>query len=352
MHHSPGVGEGRSSTSAHRTPKDRTLRRLVAPPPYDEGVIDLHMHSTCSDGTDSPADLAGRVVAAGLRAAALTDHDTTAGHGQFAEVLAAHGIEFVPGVEISCKHLPSGSSTHVLCYFVDDGASTPIQALLAELRSDRATRNAALLEQLHALGYDRVNQSQIEGIANKPLGDAGRPHFATAVLEHYGLDNTDDLGEVPHHFLDNNDVFARLLGNDKPAYIPKAHVSIADAAQSAAASGAVAVVAHPIISFCKGGDRAWTLDAQRTYLTEIFEGLKADGVVGIETYYSRHTPEQVAMLEDLCDRFDFIPTGGSDFHGTVKPDLAVGIGVIEKKGTAEQLRVPDATVARLEGRRS
>jgi 3',5'-nucleoside bisphosphate phosphatase len=310
------------------------------------------MHSTCSDGTDSPADLAARVVAAGLSAAALTDHDTTSGHREFADVLAANGVEFVPGVEISCKHLPSGLSTHVLCYFVDDGAETPIQAMLTELRADRAARNFALLEKLHDLGYTRISQAQIEGFATKPLGDAGRPHFAMAILEHYGLDNADDLGGAPNHFLDTNDVFARLMGNDKPAYIPKAHLSIAEAAQAARASGAVAVIAHPIISFCKSDERNWTIDAQRTHLAEIFEGLKADGVVGIETYYSRHTPEQVAMLEDLCDRFDFVATGGSDFHGANKADLAVGIGVIDKKGTAEELRVPDAVVAQLNERRS
>lgn len=310
------------------------------------------MHSTCSDGTDSPAELAARVVAAGLSAAALTDHDTTSGHREFADVLAAHDVEFVPGVEISCKHLPSGSSTHVLCYFVDDDVPTPIQALLTELRGDRATRNAALVDKLHDLGYVRVSTAQIEELAKKPLGDAGRPHFAMAVLEHYGRDNTDDLGDAPNHFLDTNDVFARLMGNDKPAYVPKAHLSIADAATAAQASGAVAVVAHPIISFCKADDRTWTLDAQRAHLTEIFEGLKADGVVGVETYYSRHTPEQVTMLEDLCDRFDFVATGGSDFHGTNKADLAVGIGVIEKRGTAEQLRVPDAVIAQLNERRN
>lgn len=309
------------------------------------------MHSKCSDGTDSPADLAHRVVAAGLHAAALTDHDTTAGHRAFAEVLAANDIEFVPAVEISCKHLPSGSSTHVLCYFVEDDIATPIQAMLAELRDDRTARNLALLERLIDLGYTRLSQAQIEEIADKPIGDAGRPHFAKAVLKHYGPDNTDDLAGVPNHFIDTNDVFARLMGNDKPAYIPKAHLSIADAARAANVSRAVAVIAHPIISFCKADDRTWSLDAQRLHLAEVFEGLKQDGVVGIETYYSRHSPEQVAMLEELCRRFDFVATGGSDFHGANKPDLAVGIGAIEKKGTAGQLRVPDSVLDQLEARR-
>jgi predicted metal-dependent phosphoesterase TrpH len=316
-------------------------------------VIDLHMHSICSDGTDAPEDLAGRVVAAGLTAAALTDHDTTAGHRAYGEVLAANGIEFVPGVEISCKHQPSGLSAHVLCYFVEDGADTPIQAILSGLRDDRGARNLQLFERLHELGYDEITREQIEQLAEKPLFEAGRPHFAQAVLESYGPESPHEpRSEMPKGFISVNDVFARLLGNEKPAYIPKAHLSIADAADAAARSGAVAVIAHPIITFCKDDGTSWTIDAQRRHLGEVFEGLAHDGIVGVETRYSRHSPEQVLMLLDLCDRHGLVPTGGSDFHGSNKPDLSVGIGVTESKGTASQLRVPDTTLTALKERRN
>jgi predicted metal-dependent phosphoesterase TrpH len=292
------------------------------------------------------------VVAAGLSAAALTDHDTTAGHPEFAAVLAHHGIEFIPGVEISCRHEPAKVSAHVLCYFVDDAIDSPLQATIASLRDDRATRNHRLLELLHSLGYREISQEQIETIAEKPLLEAGRPHFSQAILEHYGTDSTFAVGpSLPTHFESSNDVFARLLGNDKPGYIPKAHLSIADAARDATASSAVAVIAHPLISFCSDKETNWTVEKQRAHLDPLFAGFAADGVVGIETYYSRHSPEEVAMLLDLCSKYDFVPTGGSDFHGSNKKDLSVGVGVTANKGTASELRVPNNTVAALRSRR-
>jgi predicted metal-dependent phosphoesterase TrpH len=303
-------------------------------------VIDLHMHSVCSDGTDSPGDLAEKVVAAGLSAAALTDHDTTMGHEAYGAVLAQHGIAFIPGVEISCRHQGTGASTHVLCYFVEADPQSPLQQILAGLRHDRSTRNLRLLERLHELGYDTITAEQIEALASKPLVDAGRPHFAQAIQANY-----------PDEFASVNEVFAKLLGNDQPGYIPKAHLSIADAAHAASASGAVAVIAHPLITFCNDSATNWTVDAQRAHLIPLFEEFKRDGVVGIETHYSRHSPEETQMLLDLCQVFDFVPTGGSDFHGFNKKDLAVGIGVIEKKGTAGELRVPDSTIDALKARR-
>jgi hypothetical protein len=298
------------------------------------------MHSVCSDGTDTPGELATKVVAAGLRAASLTDHDTTAGHREYGQILAENGIEFIPGVEISCRHELSGNSTHVLCYFVDSDPSSPLQETLGCLRDDRAHRNERLLEKLSELGYDKISVDQIERIAQKPLRDVGRPHFAQALLEEY-----------PDAFSSMNNVFAQLLGNDQPAYIPKANISIAQAASDAMASGAVAVIAHPLISFCNDGETNWTIAAQRACLEPIFEGFKVDGIVGIETYYSRHSPEEVTMLLDLCDRFGFVATGGSDFHGTNKADLSVGIGVRANKGTVSELRVPDETIEALKNRR-
>jgi predicted metal-dependent phosphoesterase TrpH len=303
------------------------------------------MHSSCSDGTDAPAALASKVVAAGLHAAALTDHDTTVGHAEFKAVLADHGVEFVPGVEISCRRASTGQSVHVLCYFVDDGVDSPLQRVLEGLRSDRATRNARMLERLEELGYAELSAERIEELAGKPFADAGRPHFAQALLESYGP------GEEPSGFASTDEVFAQLLGNDRPGYVPKAHLSIAEAAAAAAASGAVAVIAHPMLTFMRGEGAAISPAAQRQQLSEIFAELAADGVVGVECHHSRHRPEEIAVLVELCERFDLVPTGGSDYHGALKPDLSVGIGVEANRGTAKELRIPDSTLDALRSRR-
>jgi len=310
------------------------------------------MHSTCSDGSDSPTELAARVVAAGLRAAALTDHDNTAGHAEYRAALEAAGVEFVPGCEISCLH--EGSSTHVLCYFLDDDPSSPLQVTLAGLQRDRETRNAKLVERLHELGYLRIDPARIEAIAGKPLAEAGRPHFAEALMEAYpeGGEAPEVDGDLPTSFASIQDVFNGLLANNGPAYIAKAHLTVEQATEQATASGAVTVLAHPILSFCKSGPEGPpSLEQQRARLDEVFAEMAAVGVSGAEAYYSRNSPEQTEMLLDLCERHGLVPTGGSDHHGSKKPDLDVGIGVVANRGTPSELRVPDDVLEQLRARR-
>ncbi|CAB4822884.1 unannotated protein [freshwater metagenome] len=311
------------------------------------------MHTICSDGTDSPEELAAKVVAAGLSAAALTDHDTTEGHSAYGAYLEAHGVEFVPGVEISCRYEETGQSAHVLCYFVEEGTS-PLQEALVQLRADRAKRNIDLFRLLHEMGYAKLDRARIEELAEKPLEEAGRPHIAQALFEAYPDGSETEVPEgLPQGFQDTNHVFSALLGNDKPAYVPKANLTIGSAAELAAQSGAVAVIAHPIITFCSSKETGMMpLEEQRTHLDQILGDLAQRGVVGAEAYYSRHSPEQVAMMLDLCDKHGLVPTGGSDFHGENKKDLSVGIGMTEHKGSASQLRVPESSLELLKARRS
>jgi predicted metal-dependent phosphoesterase TrpH len=315
------------------------------------------MHSIRSDGTQEPAELAARVATRGLHAAALTDHDTTIGNAEFGAELAVHGIEFIPGCEISCLHTDADGterSAHVLGYFIDDG-DTPFQAMLAGLMDDRSTRNAKLLDRLHELGYDQLTQARIEEIAEKDLERANRPSFAAALLEAYpsGGEPAAVAEGLPASFVDVQDVFTRLLANDGPAYVKKAVISPAEAAATAKASGAVTVIAHPIITFCgtKEGEAPLSLAEKRARLDPILGGLADDGLVGVEAYYSRHSREEVAMLLDLCAAHDLVATGGSDYHGTNKPDLEVGIGVKAARGTAAQLQVPDSVLDQLAARR-
>jgi predicted metal-dependent phosphoesterase TrpH len=297
------------------------------------------MHSTVSDGTDDPVSLAERVISAGLSAAALTDHDSVAGSAAFAGRLAEAGIEAVPGCEISCLLDDGESSAHLLCYFVGEGPSA-LHDTLNELRDDRATRNLRLIEKLAKVGYP-LEPARVEEIGAKPLVDAGRPHFAEALIQAY-----------PERFGSINEVFSALLGQGAAAYVPKARVSIAEATQVARASGAVTVLAHPLVTFCPWEDGApLPTRRQAVLLDEAFATAAAQGVSGAEAYYSRHTPEERALVLELCERHDLVATGGSDFHGKKKPDLAVGIGLKAARGSSSALRVPDSALEELKARR-
>ena len=303
------------------------------------------MHSTRSDGTDSPAKIAQLAIAAGLSAASLTDHDTIDGFNEFAAGLEGSGIEAICGCEISCKDPRTGSSIHVLCYFIPEGES-PFSTMLDAMKIKRAGRNHDLLAKLHELGYTKLSQAAIEHLAEKPLEQAGRPHFAQALIEAYSANDPADVAaDLPGFFSDTSQVFAALLGEGKAAYIPKANTTPAEATQAARASGAITVLAHPVISYCPWDvNHPLTIDEQRALLEPALADAKAAGIVGAEAYYSRHTPEQTAMMLELCDRYGLIPTGGSDYHGRNKPDLSLGFGVTAKRGTSSQLSVPNDVI--------
>lgn len=310
----------------------------IRPVPW-VSVIDLHMHSTVSDGTDSPAALAERVIKAGLSAAALTDHDSIAGLEEYSSLLESAGVEAVPGCEISCLQDNGEKSAHLLCYFIGAGPS-PLHETLEQLQGDRATRNLRLIEKLAEVGYP-VSVADVEALAHKPLLDAGRPHFAEAVLAAY-----------PSDFKTMNEVFSRLLGESGSAYVPKARVTISEATALATASGAVTVLAHPLLSFAPWVEGSpQPLEAQRALLNAAFATAAAAGVAGAEAYYPRHTPEETALLLELCEQHGLVATGGSDYHGSKKPDLDVGVGLKSSKGTSSQLRVPDSALIELKARR-
>lgn len=301
-------------------------------------MIDLHMHSTCSDGTLSPEDLAQVVAASGVSAAALTDHDTMAGSAAYSAALAAHGIEGVPGVEISCL-LENGRSAHLLCYFLEDEDSE-LHAALAGLRDDRANRNHRLLDKLAEVGYP-ISADEVVKRAGKPLAEAGRPHFAEVIQATY-----------PATFPDLQSVFTTLLGDTGAAYVSKAKITIEEATALATASGAVTVLAHPLQTFASArGGSVLSLDEERALVDAAFADAARWGVSGAEAYYGRHRPDQVAMLVELCGRHGLVATGGSDFHGAKTPDVTPGKGVKRNIGTASEMRVPDAALAELKARR-
>jgi hypothetical protein len=279
-------------------------------------VIDLHTHSTVSDGSDPPERVVELAVEAGCSALALTDHDSLAGVGPARHRAAELGITLVSGCEVSC--LPVGpGGMHVLVYFVEEDGG-PLAEELGRLRRDRRRRNLALADRLIALGLP-VTYDRVAALAGGEEG-MGRPHFAAALVEVGAAESIDDA-------------FARYLGNDGPAYVAKARLTGPDIAALARESDGVAVLAHPYSMGLEGPD-----------LARVVGGLAESGFGGIEAVYGRYSPRQRTELGHLARRFDLVATGGSDHHGTSKPDLSVGTG-------QGDLKVPDKVVGLLEARR-
>jgi len=295
-------------------------------------VIDLHSHSSCSDGSEPPERLAGLARDAGLRAVALTDHDTVEGFASFEAACAPFGIRAVRGAEISC--LEDDRSVHVLCYFVSDDGGSELRGLLASLSEDREARNAALVQRLQALGYERVTLDEVAKSSGPETASLGRPHFADALLRLY-----------PSEFSSRQMVFDELLGSSGRAYVAKSHVSVRAASDAARADGALTVLAHPIITYLgsmRPDERS--LEAVERTLDPVLARLAGDGLSGLECYYPRHDPLETELLLDLAVRHGLSPTGGSDYHGDKKADLSLGTGT-------GSLAVPDELLEALEARR-
>jgi hypothetical protein len=278
-------------------------------------VIDLHVHSSVSDGTDPPERIPELAAAAGCSAVALTDHDTLAGLEPARRRAGEVGVVLVGGCEVSCAF--RGASTHVLVYFIDEDEGALHQEL-ARLRLDRVARNHKLVELLTSLGIPITYEEAVAAAATED--SLGRPHFA-GLLVAKGVAES-----IP-------DAFDRWLAHGRPAFVPKARVHPAEIARVARASGGVCVLAHP-----------HTLELAPDELDRAVGELAEAGFAGLEAYYASYTPEQRATLAELAARHDLVATGGSDYHGTVKPGLAVGTG----RG---DLKVPDAVLEKLAARR-
>ena len=287
-------------------------------------MIDLHTHSTVSDGSDPPERVVELAAEAGCSAVALTDHDSVAGQAAARRAAEATGVRLVPGCEVSCRKptLPTGErapgSVHVLVYFVAEG-SGPLQDELLCLRQDRARRNEELGEVLVRLGTGVTYEDAVREAGGEAAG-VGRPHFAQALVRAGAAQDVDDA-------------FDRWLADGRPAYVPKARLDPADVAGLAHRSGGVAVLAHPLST---GFDRPG--------LERFVAGLAGAGFDGLEATYGSYAPEERAWLRRLAGRTGLVATGGSDYHGTFKPDLRVGTGLGD-------LQVGDDVLEALEARR-
>ncbi|MBT3151436.1 PHP domain-containing protein [Streptomyces sp. CHD11] len=250
--------------------------------------IDLHTHSTASDGTDTPAGLVRKAAAAGLDVVALTDHDTTRGHAEALAVLPA-GLTLVTGAELSCRL--DGIGMHLLAYLFDPGDP----ALLAErelVRDDRVPRAKGMIAKLNALGVP-VTWEQVARIAGD--GSVGRPHVASALVE---------LGVVPTV----SDAFTQeWLADGGRAYMEKHETDPFEALRLVKDAGGVTVLAHPAAS--KRG---------RTVPESALAALAEAGLDGIEVDHMDHEPGTRARLRGLAKELGLLVTGSSDYHGSRK----------------------------------
>ncbi len=249
----------------------------------NENYIDLHTHTTASDGIYSPTELLRRAKEVGLRVLALTDHDTTGGLEEAAKAAAALDIDFIPGIEINTD--VSGGEVHVLGYF-PDYKQPAFQSVLKVLRDARERRGQRMVELLNEHGI-AVSWERVRELAQ---GAVGRPHVAKALLE-AGYVQT--IGEA----------FDKYIGTGCFAYVPRYRLTPDDAVRMIASVNGLPVLAHPV--------ELPGLDELRAWLP----GLCAAGMVGLETYYGPYTPEQERALRALADEYHLIPTGGTDFHG-------------------------------------
>ena len=259
-------------------------------------AVDLHTHSTYSDGSDSPAEIVSAAAAAGLEAVALTDHDNLNGILEAAAAADTSEVELIPGVELSCEWQPGGM--HLVVLWLEPGPG-PLQDRLEILQAGRRQRNVELIELLQELDVDI---SYEEVVAEAGGTGVGRPHVA-AVLVRKGV-----VDSIP-------EAFDLYLASGRPAYVERYRMPPEEAIELARASGAVPIVAHP-----------HTLGMTGTSLDQELRRLASHGLVGLECYYPEYEPDTRLELVERARDVGLVPSGGSDYHGTYKLGLEIGRG--------------------------
>jgi hypothetical protein len=265
-------------------------------------MIDLHTHSTASDGTDTPAELVERALALGLEALALTDHDTLAGSDEARPLAAAQGLTFVRALELSTRRAeeadPAARSVHILGYFFTEPAP-PFRLWLESLKEKRRARNRAMAERLQSMGY-QVTLEEAEGVGRNITG---RPHFA-AILRRKGY--------VAHY----EDAFRKLLGERCPAYVEREDPEPEEGIRRIHEAGGVASLAHARRLNKPGRDE------EEAFIRRLVDA----GLDAIEVYHSDHGESCRSRYSNLARKYGLAMTGGSDYHGAHKPDVLLGRG--------------------------
>lgn len=256
--------------------------------------IDLHVHTTASDSTASPAEAVRLAKEAGLSAIAITDHDTVSGYAEAAEAGKKYGVEVIPGIEISTKY---GRAVHILGYYIDPD-SDKLAPVLEWVVHDRDERNRKMAELMAADGLP-VSYEEMHRRFGAVIG---RPHFAEVLVE---------LGLAK----DIRDAFDRYVEKGQKYYLPRNFLSIERSIEIIREAGGVPVLAHPF---------QYKLDDAG--LRELIEHCMESGLQGMECRYSGYSVEQSKYLGRLAEEYGLIKTGGSDFHGDNKKHISIGTG--------------------------
>lgn len=276
--------------------------------------IDLHVHSNYSDGTLSPTQLVSLAKEKGLRAFALTDHDTTSGLAEAFSAAENTDMEMIPGIEFSTKY--HNCDVHIVGLDMNYQEET-FQKQIHYFQHSRDIRNKKMIQKLQDGGID-ISMEQMEA----EFGDAvlTRAHFARYLKNH------NVVKEMP-------DAFRLYIGENCPYYVPREFVTPSQAVELIYQSGGIPILAHPML-----------YRFSDTELHDLILQLKKVGLIGIEAIYSTHTLMQERLVRQLAKRCDLVISGGSDFHGSNKPDIDLGNG----RGN---LRIPYEILQNLRDRR-
>lgn len=280
-------------------------------------MIDLHTHSTFSDGSLTPEQLVREAERARLAALALTDHDSIDGLERFMAACSKSIVRGVPGVEISVDCNPSDATMHILGYFIDP-ANAQLNEHVNRLHDGRQHRNEEILKRLNAMGL-MLSMNEISSFAGE--NNVGRLHFAQALMARGYVRTTQEA-------------FDKYLAKGKAGYANRLRFKPLGGVEMIRKAGGIAVLAHP-----------FTLKLGKQALAACVGELVQGGLQGIEVYYPQHSPKLVRQYLDLAAQFYLVATGGTDFHGTPMPDVKLGRGF-------GVLDVPNAVLEQLDALRS
>ncbi|MEX2251406.1 MAG: PHP domain-containing protein [Acidimicrobiia bacterium] len=275
-------------------------------------AVDLHSHSTSSDGSEKPAALVEQALEVGLTALGLTDHDTQDGISEAKAAARSTNLELIPGTELSLEYDEGGM--HLIVLWLEPGPG-PLQNRLEELRHGREQRNENMAQRLTELGMPVTAEEIVEEGGS---GSVGRPHIAAVMMRKGYVETIEEAFEL-------------WLTSGKPAYIGRPRLAPEDAIQLARVSGGVPVLAHP-----------HTLGINRAHeMADLLSRLIPAGLVGLEAFCAGYRRHEREGYSDLARRFGLVPSGGSDFHGSYKPGLSLGTGygdLVVPDGLVDELR--------------
>lgn len=268
----------------------------------NEKKIDLHIHSTASDGTLSPLEIIGMAQSLNLSAIAITDHDTIDGSKSAISFQIPSSIKFLTGVEISASppaNFTCSGSFHILGYAINLN-DTELNRILGTLQNARKNRNPQIIERLNKFGMD-LTLDEIRKDAGE--GQLGRPHIARYMVKKGYVESI-------------KEAFNQYLGKGKPAYVDKFRLDCTKALKIIIDAGGMPVLAHPVLIQLKNNKR----------IEDLIITLKEMGLKGIEVYYPEHTTDITRRYIKIAKQNDLLITGGTDFHGSLKPEIKMGSG--------------------------